>query len=457
MTSELFGLTNDPIPRREKIGSIFVRSEADIVRVRDRVRMVARELGFDNVTQIKLTTAVSELTRNIYEYARTGSITVSIVERDGQRGMEIIAEDSGPGIANLDNVLSGQFQSNTGLGRGITGSRRLMDDFRIASAPGSGTRIEAVKWFDLEQRALRPVDQIRQLFFSASESGAVEELQAQNKELVRVLGELTESRTELEQINRELQSANEKLKHVDEMKSRFISTIAHEVRTPLNAIIGLIQVLGRDKREPLMPRQRETVERLEKSATMLVTLVNDLLDLSRLQAGRMQIRVQTFSVAELTDSISNGLKQTATNKGVALSYEVAPDLREIISDPTKVAQVITNLTSNAIKFTPAGGSVMIRAGRDAGQMWHVEVTDSGIGMEEEQVPLIFEEFRQVNIANPHHSGGTGLGLPITKRLVELLGGRIKVISSPGLGSTFTVIWPLDVRGYVADSLLRDEG
>ena len=453
MTSELFGLTGDRTPRREKIGSIFVRSEADIVRVRDRIRLVAREFGFDNVTQIKLTTAVSELTRNIYEYARTGSITVSIIERDGQTGMEIVAEDSGPGIANLDNVLSGQFQSKTGLGKGITGSQRLMDDFTIDSTPGSGTRIETVKWFDPDQRALRPVDQIRQLFFSSSESGAVEELQAQNKELVRVLGELTESRSKLEQINRELQSANEKLKQVDEMKSRFISTIAHEVRTPLNAIIGLIQVLGRDKREPLTPRQRETVERLEKSATMLVTLVNDLLDLSRLQAGRMQIKMQTFSVSELIDSIYNGLKQTAMNKGVTLTYEVASDLIEINSDPTKIAQVITNLASNAIKFTPADGRVTIRAGRDAGHMWHVEVTDSGIGMEEEQVPLIFEEFRQINIASPHHSGGTGLGLPISKRLVELLGGRIKVISAPNLGSNFTVVWPMDVRGDVADALL----
>ncbi len=457
MTSELFGLTGDKAPRREKIGSIFIRSEADIVRVRDRIRLVAREFGFDNVTQIKLTTAVSELTRNIYEYARTGSITVSVVERDGQTGMEIIAEDNGPGIEDLDKVLSGKFQSKTGLGRGISGSQRLMDDFVIASSPESGTRVEAVKWLDTDQRALKPIDQIRQLFFSSSESGAVEELQAQNKELVRVLGELTESRRDLEQANHELQSANEKLKQVDEMKSRFISTIAHEVRTPLNAIIGLIQVLGRDKREPLTPRQRETVERLEKSATMLVTLVNDLLDLSRLQAGRMQIRVQSFSASELINSIYNGLNQTAASKGVTLSYEVSSDLPDINSDPTKVAQVITNLASNAIKFTPSGGTVTVKAGRDAGQMWHVEVTDTGIGMEDDQVPLIFEEFRQVNIASPHHSGGTGLGLPITKRLVELLGGRIKVISAPSLGSTFTVVWPLDVRGYVADSLLRDEG
>ncbi len=453
MTSEFSELRNDAPVSREKIGSIFIRNESDIVRVRDRVRLAARELGFDNVTQIKLTTAVSELTRNIYEYARTGSITVSFIEQDGRRGMEIVCEDNGPGIPNLDRILSGKFRSTTGLGKGIVGSRRLMDDFEVQSEAGKGTRIAATKWFDLDQRALKSMDEIRQLFFSASESGMVEELQAQNKELVRVLAELTESRREIEKANRELQEVNEKLKRVDESKSRFISTIAHEVRTPLNAIIGLVQVLGRDKSEPLTDRQRQTVERLDKSTKMLVELVNDLLDLSRLQAGKMQIKVQAFTAAALIDPVYNGLKQTASDKGISFTFRVAPDLPPISSDLTKVTQVITNLTSNALKFTPAGGSVTITAAPEGREMWRVDVTDTGIGMAEDQVPLIFEEFRQVNISSPHHGGGTGLGLPISKRLVELLGGRIKVISQPGNGSTFTVLLPLDVRGYVAESLL----
>jgi signal transduction histidine kinase len=126
-----------------------------------------------------------------------------------------------------------------------------------------------------------------------------------------------------------------------------------------------------------------------------------------------------------------------------------------VSDPTKITQVITNFASNAIKFTPAGGTVTIRAARDAGGMWRVEVIDTGIGMTEDQVPLIFEEFRQVNISSPHHTGGTGLGLPISKRLVELVGGRIKVISAPGAGSTFIAVWPIDVRGYVAESSIAE--
>lgn len=453
MTAESFDSASDMATRREQIGSIFIRRESDLPRVRDRVRLAARELGFDNVTQIKLATVASELTRNIYEYAQTGSVHVSLIERGERRGLELVCEDNGPGINDVEQILSGNFQSKTGLGKGIAGSQRLMDEFRIHTAPGKGTRIEAVKWFDDYQRALRPVDDIRKHFFSASEGSMIEELQAQNSELVRVLAELTRSRRELEQANRDLQEANEKLRQVDEMKSRFISTIAHEVRTPLNALTGLLMVLSRDKTEPLSPRQQETVGRLEKSTQMLIRLVNDLLDLSRLQARRMQIKLQEFDAAELLDSIVTGLKQTASDKGVDLRLEVNRDLPAIVSDPTKVAQVVTNFASNAIKFTPAGGAVVIKAARDAGDMWRVDVTDTGIGINEEEIPLIFEEFRQVNISHPHHGGGTGLGLPISKRLVELLGGRIKVQSAPGAGSTFTAVWPIDVRGYVPDSLI----
>ncbi|MFL6214559.1 MAG: ATP-binding protein [Blastocatellia bacterium] len=453
MTAELHHPASDVATRRELIGSIFIRRESDLPRVRDRVRLAARELGFDNVTQIKLATVASELTRNIYEYAQTGSINVSLIERGERRGMELVCEDEGPGIRDIEQILSGHFESKTGLGKGIAGSQRLMDEFRVQTAPGQGTRIEAVKWFDDYHRALRPVDEIRKHFFSASEESMVEELQAQNSELVRVLGELTHSRRELEQANRNLQEANEKLRQVDEMKSRFISTIAHEVRTPLNALTGLLMVLTRDKSEPLTPRQQETVGRLEKSVQMLIRLVNDLLDLSRLQARRMQIKLQEFNAAELIDSIVAGLKHTANDKGVELRLEVASDLPIILSDPTKVAQVVTNFASNAIKFTPAGGEVVIKVSRDAGGMWRVEVTDTGMGIAEDQIPLIFEEFQQVNISNPHHSGGTGLGLPISKRLVELLGGRINVQSEPGAGSTFAAIWPVDVRGYVPDSII----
>jgi signal transduction histidine kinase len=453
VTAELFDSSSGAALQREAIGSIFIRRESDLPRVRDRVRLVARELGFDNVTQIKLATVASELTRNIYEYAETGSISVALVEHGERRGLEMVCDDNGPGIPNVEQILAGNFQSKTGLGKGIAGSQRLMDEFRVYSEPGKGTRIEAVKWFDDYQRVLRPVDEIRKLFFSANEDSMIEELQAQNRELVRVLAELTRSRRELERTNHDLQEANEKLRQVDEMKSRFISTIAHEVRTPLNALTSLLMLLGRDPSEPLSPRQQETVGRIEKSTQMLIRLVNDLLDLSRLQARRMQIKIQEFDAAELIEVIVAGLMPTASGKGVELRYEVAANLPAIVSDPTKVTQVVTNFASNAIKFTPAGGAVVVKAMRDAGEWWRIEVSDTGIGISEDQIPLIFEEFRQVDLSNPHHGGGTGLGLPISKRLVDLLGGRIQVQSVPGQGSTFAAIWPVDVRGFVPDSLI----
>jgi signal transduction histidine kinase len=440
-------------PQREKIGLIYVRDRFDIIRVRDRVRLVARELGFDNVSQIKITTAVSELTRNICEYARTGTIAISLLEENGRYGMEIICEDKGPGIANLDQVLSGQFRSGSGMGKGLIRSRRLMDAFQIETGPGRGTCIKAVKWFEANQKLLRPLEKIREAFFEPSEVGPVEELQAQNKELVRVLAELVESRRQLEQTNRELRQANEKLKQTDEVKSRFISTIAHEICTPLGAISSLVQVLLRDERNPIAPPHLEIVERLNKSTQILARLVNDLLDLSRLQAGKMQVKLEEFNVAELIGSIYSGLKQTASDKGVKLSYQIEDGLTVAVSDQTKVMQVITNLVSNAIKFTPAGGSVTIKASRPSAcegiEVWQVDVTDTGIGIANEQLHLIFEEFRQLDISNKHHVGGSGLGLPISKRLVELLGGRIEVKSKPGAGSTFTVIWPIDARAHRA--------
>src|SRR5689334_11793314 len=122
---------SDMATRREPIGSIFIRHESDLPRVRDRVRLAARELGFDNVTQIKLATVASELTRNIYEYAQTGSISVALIERGERRGLELVCEDSGPGISDVEQILSGHFESTTGLGKGISGSQRLMDEFRV--------------------------------------------------------------------------------------------------------------------------------------------------------------------------------------------------------------------------------------------------------------------------------------------------------------------------------------
>ncbi len=189
-----------------RLGDIYVRREADIVKVRERVRRLAREMGFDSTTQIKITTAVSELTRNIYEYARAGAITLSLATRGAAAaGLQITARDDGPGIdeAKLRSIVRGTYRSPSGLGVGLIGTRRLMDEFDIQSKEGEGTRVSVVKWLPpAEAEAVRArADFLRDFVNTEEDDSALEELSRQNRDLVQVLGELEEKREQLERLN----------------------------------------------------------------------------------------------------------------------------------------------------------------------------------------------------------------------------------------------------------------
>src|SRR5215210_6124338 len=188
-----------------RLGDIYVRREADIVKVRERVRRLAREMGFDSTTQIKITTAVSELTRNIYEYAKSGVIMMSVAQTGPAVGLRVTARDDGPGIEPevLERIMSGEFRSAHGLGVGLAGTRRLMDDFRVESNDGAGTRVTVIKWLPPAQAAeLRDrIEEVRARFTEIDEESAAEELARQNRDLLAVLAELEEKREELERLN----------------------------------------------------------------------------------------------------------------------------------------------------------------------------------------------------------------------------------------------------------------
>src|SRR5919107_3074766 len=185
-----------------RLGDIYVRREADIIKVRERVRRLAREMGFDSTTQIKITTAVSELTRNIYEYARSGAITLSLATRGaGAAGIKITARDDGPGIdeAKLRSIVRGTYRSTSGLGVGLIGTRRLMDEFDIQSKEGEGTRVSVVKWLPpAEAEAVRDrADFLRDFVNTEEDDSALEELARQHRDLVQILGELEEKREQM--------------------------------------------------------------------------------------------------------------------------------------------------------------------------------------------------------------------------------------------------------------------
>jgi signal transduction histidine kinase len=238
---------------------------------------------------------------------------------------------------------------------------------------------------------------------------------------------------ELGRLYRQLESAN---RH----KSEFLANMSHELRTPLNAIIGFSEVLQERMFGELNDKQAEYVADILSSGRHLLSLINDILDLSKVEAGRLELDVARFDLAAALENALTLVRERATRHGVELGLEVEPGVGEMLADERKVRQVALNLLTNAVKFTGTGGRVDLRARRMDGAV-EISVSDTGIGIAPEDQPVVFEEFRQVGTDHAGRREGTGLGLALVKRLVDLHGGRVWVTSDVGKGSTFAFTLP----------------
>jgi signal transduction histidine kinase len=247
----------------------------------------------------------------------------------------------------------------------------------------------------------------------------------------------------------ELQEANRQLGEASQHKSEFLANMSHELRTPLNAIIGFSEVLLERMFGELNERQEEYLSDILSSGQHLLSLINDILDLSKVEAGRMELEVSTFSLRQALENGLTMLRDRASRHGISLVLELDPNLDLIEADERKVKQVVFNLLSNAVKFTPDGGRVEVRA-RAVDDEVQIAVQDTGIGISPEDLGRVFDEFRQVGQAQAK-AEGTGLGLALAKRFVELHGGGIWVESEPGLGSTFTFVLPQPVVAHGAEA------
>jgi signal transduction histidine kinase len=243
----------------------------------------------------------------------------------------------------------------------------------------------------------------------------------------------------------EAERAKAELQVVSRHKSDFLANMSHELRTPLNAIIGFSDVLKEKMFGELNARQEEYIDDIRSSGRHLLALINEILDLSKVEAGRMELDVSTFPVAETIREGTAMVRNAANRRGITLEVNLDPELGAIEADQRKLKQVLFNLLSNAVKFTPSGGRIEV-AGHRRAQGIEVQVIDTGIGIPHGEQEKIFEEFHQVD-QRPHEAGrttreGTGLGLALARRFVELHGGRIGVESCPGAGSTFSFTLPL---------------
>ncbi|HEX8719029.1 MAG TPA: ATP-binding protein [Pyrinomonadaceae bacterium] len=238
----------------------------------------------------------------------------------------------------------------------------------------------------------------------------------------------------------EMLAAYDRLREHDRLKSAFVANMSHELRTPLNVIIGLCQLLSRDPGQPLAPLQADALGRMERNGRALLEMVNDMLDYSRLESGRSGLYLERLAPGEVIESVARGFETEAREKNIGLKVEVSPEVGVVSTDRRKLTQVVSCLVSNALKFTAAGG-VSVTAGAEGEERWYIEVTDTGIGISSDALAYIFDGFRQVDDRLTRSYNGVGLGLAITRRIVELLGGEIKVESRQNEGSRFRITWP----------------
>lgn len=446
-----------------------IRREHDVVLARQRARQIAAALKFDSQDQARIATALSEIARNAFQYAGGGLVEFQI-EKNVDPALQISVTDRGRGIERIAQVLDGKYVSATGMGLGIIGARRLMDTFNVKTSP-KGTSVVFGKKIPPKSAVLgkRELDSLLAQIEGHGPQSAYEELQQQNQELLRTLDELRARQLELAQLNRELDETNrgvvalyaelddraDFLQRASELKSHFLSNMSHEFRTPLNSIAALSQILLDRLDGDLSPEQEKQIRFIKGSAQDLTDLVNDLLDLAKVEAGKVTIRPSRFNVTSLFSALRGMLRPLlAQNSSVKLLFDDPDEDIQIYSDEAKVSQILRNFISNALKFTERG-EVRVSVSRERNEAISFSVADTGIGIKEEDQERIFQEWTQVEGKLQKVAKGSGLGLPLSRKLAQLLGGNVYLRSEVGVGSTFTVVIPISFGGqpevaYVPD-------
>jgi signal transduction histidine kinase len=283
--------------------------------------------------------------------------------------------------------------------------------------------------------SLSPVETEDGFRVSAFIRDVTERKQAEEK--IRSLNE--SFREELSAKNLELESRNREVERANQLKSEFLSSMSHELRTPLHTIIGFADLLAEEMKGPLNQTQKRFVEHIQRDSRHLLELINDILDLSKIEAGRLELRLESFNSSGIIQEALSGLRPLATNKSITITEDLAPSLW-ITADPLRFKEILYNLISNAIKFTAEGGQITVQSA-DRSEEAFFCVSDTGVGVPQSKQEAIFEKFSQLGPTTRGVREGTGLGLPITKHLVELHGGRLWVESQVGVGSKFQFVLP----------------
>ena len=447
-------------PATHELVRLRIAAEADVFAARQRGRTVAAIVGLDNQDQIRVATALSELCRELAGLGHPATVALGV---SGGRAPRLVITatwsitrawadlEGTEGLAAATRLMdSCEVRMRTGEGEAVL-TRRL----RGGTEPMTPERIDALRRQCRAAPAGSGLEALR--IQNLDLLSALEDLKARQDDLVRANAELEETNRgvlalhaelseELEQTNQgvvalyaELDEATRQLRAASESKTRFWAGVSHELRTPLNSVLGLARLLLDTAADGLTDEQRLQVELIRDSGATLLTLVNDLLDVARAEAGQIEVRFQLVDLGPLVERLSAAL-QPMVAEDVELVVDVPRSRLVLRTDPALVERVVVKLLSNAVKFTPHG---RVRcAGAQDGDTIEITVSDTGIGIPPEHQERVFEEFFQVPGPLQRARAGTGLGLSYARRVATVLGGSLALDSEPGRGTTLVLRLPV---------------
>jgi signal transduction histidine kinase len=393
----------------------------------DRLQYVAKD-------EVEL---LARVRQDYEEFIRVVTQVVDLIRRDRVAEGRLELSRAGPladRLERLTNQLVNKAEAEMVASVDASHEAYVTSRWGVIAAAAGSIALALVLGYALSWSLILPVERMNTRLREIASGDFSRQVAVPNRDELGVLA------ANLNRMNDELGRLYQQLEAASRHKSEFLANMSHELRTPLNAIIGFSEVLQQRMFGELTAKQAQYVDIILASGRHLLSLINDILDLSKVEAGRMELEPTTFDLRLAIENTLALVRERAVRHGIRLELAVNGELGHLRADERKVKQILLNLLTNAVKFTPEGGSVVVRAAQADGTV-EVSVSDTGIGIAPEDQAVIFEEFRQVGTDYARKREGTGLGLALVRRLVELHGGRIRVTSEVGKGSTFTFTLP----------------